>query len=284
MAQVTPFSKNITLNLKGKLTTLDTPKIMGIINVTPDSFYERSRRKSIDGVLKKAQQMIEEGADYLDIGGYSTRPGAAEVSVTEEINRTVPAIEAIHSEFPYIPISVDTFRSVVAEEAINNGASVINDVSGGTLDPTMHDTVARLKVPYILMHMRGTPQNMTELANYDNVTVEVMKELQQQIVTLRQKGIADIIIDPGFGFAKNISQNFEMLRNLLHFSSFELPLLVGISRKSMIYKSLGISPEEALNGTTALHMIALQFGAHILRVHDVKEAKEAAKLYSLTFS
>lgn len=284
MAQDTSFSKNILINIKGKLIELDEPKVMGIINITPDSFYSGSRKTTIDDALMQADKMVNDGADFLDIGGYSTRPGAEEIDPEEELNRVIPVIEKISTRYPAVPVSVDTFRARVAKEAVDHGAAIVNDVSGGTIDGAMFITVAGLKVPYVLMHMRGTPQNMKNLAQYDNLVVDVMKELQEKIIKLQKLGINDIIVDPGFGFAKNIAHNFELLKNLTHFSSFKLPLLIGISRKSMIYKSLGISPDDALNGTTALHMVALQNGAQILRTHDVKEAKEVIKLYLRTYS
>lgn len=284
MAQDTSFSKKNTLNIGGKLIHLDIQKVMGIINVTPDSFYSGSRKSTTEDVLRQAEKMITEGADFLDVGGYSTRPGAEDISTEDELKRVIPVIEKIHINFPGIPVSIDSFRSRVAREAVENGAALINDVSGGSLDADMFSTVAELKVPYVLMHMRGTPQTMKKLAQYDNLVVEVVKELQEKILILRSLGVSDIIVDPGFGFAKNIAQNFELLRNLLHFSIFGFPLLVGISRKSMIYRSLGVSVEQALNGTTALNMIALHNGAQMLRVHDVKAAKEAIKLYNLTYS
>ncbi|MGK7390949.1 MAG: dihydropteroate synthase [Candidatus Cyclobacteriaceae bacterium M2_1C_046] len=284
MTQVTAFSKNNTLNIQGNLLHLDTPKVMGIINVTPDSFYSGSRKTVYKEILQQAEKMVSEGADFLDIGGYSTRPGAEDISMKEEKERVIPAIKEVKKEFPEAIISVDTFRSEVTREAVANGANIINDVSGGTLDDKMYSTVAELKVPYILMHMRGNPQTMKQHAQYEDVTLEVIKELQQKIIELNALGVADIIIDPGFGFAKTITHNFKMLQNLQQFRILELPLLIGLSRKSLIYRSLEITPEEALNGTTALHTIALNGGAQILRVHDVREARQAIKLYQLTFS
>ena len=274
----------MTINLRGKLLELKEPKVMGIINNTPDSFFSGSRKIRVDEALWQAEKMIKDGADFLDIGGYSTRPGAEDIDPEEELNRIIPVIEQISERFPEIPLSVDTFRARVAREAVAYGAAVVNDVSGGNLDAEMFSMIAALKVPYILMHMRGTPQNMKDLAQYEDVVTDVMKELQEKIAALHQLGVNDVIVDPGFGFAKNIGHNFDLLKNLAHFSNFKLPLLIGISRKSMIYKSLGLSPDEALNGSTALHMIALQNGAQILRVHDVKEAKEVIKLYLLTYS
>lgn len=284
MAEDTSFSKKNTLNIKGNLVSLDKQKVMGIINVTPDSFYSGSRQPTVDKAIRQAEKMLNEGADFIDIGGYSTRPGAENIDTEEELRRVIPCVKEIHKNFPELNISIDTFRSRVAREAVDNGAALVNDVSGGTLDPDMYSAVAKMKVPYVLMHMRGTPQNMKELAQYENLVVEVVKELQEKVKILKSAGVPDIIIDPGFGFAKSIPQNFELLRNLLHFSIFGFPLLVGISRKSMIYRSLGITAEESLNGTTALNVMALRNGAQILRVHDVKAAKEAIKLYNLTYS
>lgn len=284
MAQDTSFSKNITLNIKGNLYLLDEPKVMGIINITHDSFYSGSRKTTAKEVLKQAEQMVNDGADILDIGGYSTRPGAEDISEDEEKSRVLENIRLLKHNFPNTIISIDTFRASVAKEAINAGADLINDVSGGLLDEKMYGVVAELGVPYILMHMRGNPQTMKDHAQYENVVLEVMKELQEKILKLRTLGINDIIVDPGFGFAKTISHNYQMLKNLQHFRNLGLPLLIGLSRKSMIYKSLGLSPADALNGTTALNMIALERGAQILRVHDVKEAKQTIKLYNLTFS
>lgn len=284
MAQDTSFSKKNTLNIHGNLLHLDSPKVMGIINITPDSFYSGSRKMVEKDIMEQAETMLSDGADFLDIGGYSTRPGAEEIIVKDEKDRVIPIIRQLKKKFSEAIISVDTFRAEIAREAVASGADIINDVSGGTLDDNMFSTVAELKVPYILMHMRGNPQTMKHLARYGNVVPEVVKELQEKILKLKSLGIADIIVDPGFGFAKTISHNFEMLKNLQQFRILELPLLVGLSRKSLIYRSLEITPEEALNGTTALNIIALREGAQILRVHDVKEARQAIKLYQLTFS
>lgn len=271
-----------SLNCRGRLVTLDTPVVMGILNVTPDSFYAGSRvletDQPMDRVLERAGQLLAEGATFLDIGGYSTRPGAADISPAEEIDRVVPAIEAIRRHFPDALLSVDTFRASVARQAVSAGAHLVNDVGGGTLDPAMFATVAELKVPYVLMHMRGTPQTMQSLATYTNITTEVIDELAAQAAKLRSLGAVDIILDPGFGFAKTPTHNFELLSQLDAFSLFNEPLLVGLSRKTTIWKTLGITAKEALNGTTVLNTIALQKGASILRVHDVREAVEAIKL------
>ncbi|WP_247234927.1 dihydropteroate synthase [Telluribacter sp. SYSU D00476] len=274
-----------TLNVGGRLVELSPPLIMGILNITPDSFFKGGRvSTSPDEVLQRAGGTYEQGAAILDIGGYSTRPGALEVSQAEELDRVLPVIQSIRKHVPDALISVDTFRAGVALEAVRAGADIINDVSGGTLDAAMFDTVAALKVPYVLMHMRGTPQTMTKLANYERLVPDILKELQQKLVELRQKGVADIIIDPGFGFAKTVAQNFRLMRSLSEFHQLGCPLLVGVSRKSMVWRTLGVTAEEALNGTTVLNTLALQQGADILRVHDVREAAEAVKLWQLTVS
>ena len=269
-----------SININGRLIDFSTPKVMGILNVTPDSFFEKSRYLYInEAIVDKAGGMIEQGATFIDIGGYSTRPHAIDISVTEELDRVLPVIEIICKNFPEIAISVDTFRSEVARKSIEVGANIINDISGGNLDEKMFQTVADLNVPYILMHSRGNPETMNQLNDYQDLTLDVITELQQKVYQLRQLGVKDIIIDPGFGFAKNAKQGFEMMRNLTAFQIMELPFLVGISRKSMIWRTLNITANEALNGTTALNMFALMQGANILRVHDVKEAVETVKLY-----
>ena len=269
-----------SININGRLIDFSTPKVMGILNVTPDSFFEKSRYLYInEAIVDKAGGMIEQGATFIDIGGYSTRPHAIDISVTEELDRVLPVIEIICKNFPEIAISVDTFRSEVARKSIEVGANIINDISGGNLDEKMFQTLADLNVPYILMHSRGNPETMNQLNDYLDLTLDVITELQQKVHQLRQLGVKDIIIDPGFGFAKNAKQGFEMMRNLTAFQIMELPFLVGISRKSMIWRTLNITANEALNGTTALNMFALMQGANILRVHDVKEAVETVKLY-----
>lgn len=252
---------------------------MGVLNLTPDSFYSGSRLSSEQEVLERAAHMIQEGADMLDIGGYSTRPGATAVKESEEMRRILPAIQKLSEKFPNIPLSIDTFRSTVAQKAVEAGANMINDVSGGEMDPHMWETVAKLGVPYILMHMRGTPETMNSLAQYENLVKEIMDYFHAKLSKLRDIGIRDIIIDPGFGFAKTVSHNFELLRKLSNLQILGLPVLVGLSRKSMIWRTLAIEPEGALNGTTALHMAALLQGASILRVHDVKEARECIRLF-----
>lgn len=251
---------------------------MGILNITPDSFYEGSRFTSPESVLMQAEKMVREGVDIIDVGGYSTRPGAKEVSLSEEAGRVTGVIRDLVRHFPEIPVSIDTFRSEVAHQAVQEGASMINDVSGGELDPEMFTTVARLKVPYVLMHMKGTPQTMSTLTVYDNLIKDVLTWFHKKIFILRQLEVADIIIDPGFGFAKTREQNFLLLNSLEDLRLTGLPLMAGLSRKSMIWKTLNMKPEEALNGSTALHAIALYKGAGILRVHDVKEAVEVVKL------
>ena len=267
-----------TLNCNGRLLVVDKPLVMGIINVTPDSFYEGSRQQTVDAILQQAEKMIKDGADILDIGGQSTRPGSSAIGVEEELKRVIGAIQAIHQNFPEAFISVDTYFSLVAKEAVNAGASIINDISAGNLDENMMATVAAMHVPYVLMHMNGTPQTMQQAPQYENVTREVLDFFIFKIEELKKAGINDIIIDPGFGFGKTIAHNFELLRNLTVFKMIDHPLLLGISRKSTIYKTLNIKPEHALNGTTVLNTVGLMNGASIIRVHDVKEAKETIKL------
>lgn len=274
------FPQKYTLQIKGRLICLDKPKVMGILNVTQDSFFEGSRLgNNLELVLSKAKKMIQEGADFLDVGGYSTRPGAVDISIQQEIDRVVPAIEITRKEFPETLISVDTFRSKVAQEAVFAGADVINDISAGNLDQDMLPLVASLGIPYIAMHMKGNPQNMQTKANYSDILVETLHYFAEKVDLFKKLGIKDVIIDPGFGFAKTVEQNFFLLKNLRSFEVLGLPLLAGISRKSMIYKTLQIEASDALNGTTALNMVALMQGANILRVHDVKEAKETIKLF-----
>lgn len=268
-----------TLNCKGHLLAINEPVVMGILNITPDSFYENSRLNNADSLLRKAEQMIADGATILDIGGQSTRPNSERVSEEEELKRVIPAIETIQKNFPGQIISVDTFYSRVAKEAVAAGASIINDVSAGTIDNELLFTVAQLNVPYVLMHMLGNPQTMQQAPEYKNVILEVFDFLSFKIKELHQLGIHDVIIDPGFGFGKTIAHNFELLRNLPVFRLLQLPLLLGISRKATIYKTLGITADESLNGTTALNTIGLMQGAHILRVHDVKEARQSITLW-----
>lgn len=274
--------KNLSINIKGKLHYFHNPWVMGIVNVTPDSFYADSRTFDSQSIYNRIADLIEQGADAIDIGGYSSRPGAADVSAQEEYSRLASALEIIRKHFPNTIVSIDTFRADVARKCVSDWqADIINDISGGIADPEMWNTVAELKVPYILMHMRGTPKTMQSLCDYSDVTADVIKDLAAKIDKMRQLGIADIIIDPGFGFAKTLEQNYTLMSELQEFKRLDMPLLVGISHKSMIYKALDIKPENALNGTTVLNTIALAKGADILRVHDVKEAKEAVKITKL---
>lgn len=267
------------INVKGKLIDLSVPRVMGIINVTPDSFFSGSRAESEGEIIEKAGMMLEEGADFLDIGGWSSRSGAGEITPEEEMKRVINAVRVVSSEFPEAVISVDTYRSEIAERAIlEYGAAMINDIAGGEADRLMFQTVARLQVPYIMMHMQGKPDTMQENPFYEDVTAEIIRWFGERIVKLQSLGVNDIIVDPGFGFGKNIRHNFELLKHLEDFSVIGLPLLAGVSRKSMIWKTLGITPEEALNGTTVLNAVALLEGADILRVHDVKEAVQTVKL------
>ncbi len=269
-----------TLNCKGRLLIAASPLVMGIINVTPDSFYAGSRVEAINEVLKRASAMIKEGADIIDIGGQSTRPGSQLLTADEEINRVISAVEAIHSNYPDIFISVDTFYSKVAKEAAGAGASIINDVSGGEMDDKMISTVAALRLPYICMHMKGTPQTMQDEASYDDVVRELLEYFIQKLETCKKAGIHDVIIDPGFGFGKTIQHNFQILKHLSVFKILEKPILAGLSRKSTVYKTINTTAEHALNGTTVLNTLALQNGATLLRVHDVKEAKETIQLFT----
>lgn len=274
-----PFS----LNISGRLVEYVKPAVMGIVNVTPDSFYGGSRTFLAEQVRYRVKKLVEEGADFIDIGAYSSRPGANEVSPEEELRRIETGMEQIRKIAPEIPVSIDTFRADVARESVKNlSVNIINDISGGDLDAKMFATVAELKVPYILMHMRGTPANMQSLTDYgsEGVTASVLRNLAEKVNRLALLGVNDIIIDPGFGFAKTLDQNYELLAEMEVFCSLECPVLVGVSRKSMITKYLGIASEEALNGTTVINTFALERGAAILRVHDVKEAVEAVKLYS----
>ncbi|MGA9326974.1 MAG: dihydropteroate synthase [Salegentibacter sp.] len=269
----------MTINCKGHLVDLSTPRVMGILNITPDSFYEGSRMKGEEMILMQAEKMLKDGADFIDIGGYSSRPDAEEVSEEEELKRVIPAIDLLVKHFPEILISIDTFRSKIAEKALEAGAAMVNDIAAGNQDSTMMEVVAKHQVPYIMMHMRGTPKTMKTLNQYEgDMTQEILYYFSEKINAARRLGINDLIVDPGFGFSKNIEQNFELLRKLELFKILELPLLIGISRKSLIYKSLGGEPADALNGTTVLNTVALTRGATILRVHDVKEAVECVKL------
>ncbi|CAN5283969.1 dihydropteroate synthase [soil metagenome] len=267
-----------TLNCKGRLITIDGSLVMGILNVNNDSFYAASRTSSIELILKKAHEMLNEGADILDIGGQSTRPGSALIQPDEELQRVIPSIERIKKKFPEAVISIDTFYAGVARDAVAAGASIINDVSGGQMDSDMIATAGLLNVPYVCMHMKGTPQTMNEYTNYENVTKEMLEYFVRKVAECRKAGIKDVIIDPGFGFAKNVDQNFTLLKNLAVFKMTDVPIMVGLSRKSTVYRTLQTTAEHALNGTTVMHTLALLNGADILRVHDVKEAKEVIRL------
>jgi dihydropteroate synthase len=278
MAKDTVFHKKTTLNAGGRLIDLSTPKVMGIINLTPDSFYAGSRQPAITNALQQAEKMLNDGATFLDLGAYSSRPGAEDISVQEEMDRLIPVVEAIIIKFPDAVLSIDTFRAQVAEAAIKAGAHIINDISGGQLDADMFTTVARLQVPYILMHMKGNPKTMNSLADYDDVFNDVLDYFIAKYQQLKNWGADTVILDPGFGFAKKPEHGYALLNRLEDFGRLDLPILVGVSRKKMIYGQLGITAEEALNGTTVLNTIAITKGANILRVHDVKEAIQAIKL------
>jgi len=278
MAEKNFFEAKQSLNIKGEIFDLSSPKVMGILNVTPDSFYSNSRTNSIDEALRKTEQFLNEGASFIDIGGYSSRPGAKDISEDEELGRMVPVIEALNKNLPEAIISIDTFRAKVAEETILAGAHIINDIAAGDMDEKMFETVARLQVPYIFMHMQGTPQNMQQNPVYNNVLLDVIDYLAKKTAILKALKVHDLILDPGFGFGKTLEHNYELLNQLDDFKIFNLPVLVGFSRKGMIHKALRITAAEALNGTTVLNTIAVQKGAKILRVHDVKEAVECVKL------
>ena len=270
----------MTINCKGQLIDLASPKVMGILNVTPNSFFDGGKYKTESVILLQVGKMLTDGATFIDVGAYSSKPSAEFVSEKEELNRIVPVVNLILEKFPDCLISIDTFRSEVAKVCLENGAAIINDISAGNLDDKMLETIAKYNVPYIMMHMRGTPQIMQTMANYDNIVKEMLFYFSQRIAEARSLGINDLIIDPGFGFAKTLEQNYEVLRKLGLFEMLELPLLAGFSRKSMIYKTLHSTAEEALNGTSVLNTIALTKGAKILRVHDVKEAMECVTLFN----
>lgn len=276
----TIFPSTQTIVAGDKLLDLSTPVVMGIVNITPDSFYRGSRSQTLTTILERVKVMLMDGATILDIGGYSSRPGADNISIEEEIQRIQPVIEAISKEFPEALISIDTFRSEVAEVALQSGAHIINDISGFSIDEKIADVAAQYNVPYILMHMRGTPQTMQSLTDYDHLFLDLSKYYSEKIHLLRNKGVKDIILDPGFGFSKTLEQNHDLLKHLDFFHHLGCPILAGLSRKSMIYKKLNITPEESLPGTIALNAIALDRGAHILRVHDVKEAVDLVRLMS----
>lgn len=266
------------INVRGKLVDLTTPRVMGILNVTPDSFFDGGRYASERDILDRVGEMLSEGADFIDVGAYSSRPGSKDVPLEEELKRATEATRAVVKEYPEAVVSIDTFRSAVAHACVNEGATIVNDISAGQLDPDMLKTVSALDVPYIAMHSRGNPQTMSGLTEYADLLKEVVDYFHRRLLVMRQLGIKDVIIDPGFGFAKTIAQNFILLKNLEYLKILERPILVGLSRKSMIWKTLSHRPDEALNGTTALNTIALVKGAGILRVHDVKAAQEVVKL------
>jgi len=268
----------MTINCKGQLIDLSSPKVMGILNITPDSFYDGGLYKNENGILKHTEKMLNEGATFIDIGAYSSRPGAHHVSEEEELKRIVPVVNLILKHFPKAYLSIDTFRSAVAKQCIEAGAAIVNDISAGQMDTKMIQTVGKLGVPYIMMHMKGTPKNMQQQTQYDDLVKDIIFFFSERIAEARLHKISDIIIDSGFGFSKNLEQNYELLSKLELFNNLDLPLLVGISRKSMIYKLLESTPQEAINGTTILNTVALTKGASILRVHDVKEAMECVKL------
>ena len=274
------FSKNLSLNLGGTIMNLSTPRVMGIINVTPDSFYHGSRVSNPELAVEKAREMIDQGADILDVGAVSSRPGSEEISEHEELERLSPVLEALRNSFPDFPVSVDTWRSGVARSVRERfGIHMINDITAGNLDPAMFTTLAQLGIPYIMMHMQGTPTNMQDEPAYENIVDELLQFFAERVYKLRKLGLNDIIIDPGFGFGKTLEQNYKLLRGFDSFRMLELPLMAGISRKSMIYKLLETEPDHALNGTTAAHMAALMKGANLLRVHDVAAAIETVKIF-----
>ncbi|MCS3555323.1 MULTISPECIES: dihydropteroate synthase [unclassified Sphingobacterium] len=276
MIKTTPAQ---SINLKGRIMTFDRPVIMGILNVTPDSFFDGGQNnKNIEQILIKTQALLDAGADIIDIGAYSSRPGAKLITSQEELDRALPAVHAISNTFPDAILSIDTFRADVAAACVHGGVHMINDVSGGTIDPEMFPTVAKLQVPYILMHMRGIPENMQQLTAYQDIVTDVATYFGEKIATLRKLGVKDIILDPGYGFAKTIEQNYELLYRVDELHYYGLPILGGISRKSMIYKKLGLTPQEALNGTTVLNTLLLTKGVQLLRVHDVNEAKQIVDL------
>ena len=274
----------MNINIRGRLFDLSKPKVMGILNLTPDSFYDGGVHNEINKIEDHVNKMVNDGMDILDIGGYSSKPGAKNISVDEELSRVIPILKHIRKIFPELVISIDTFRSKIASASLNEGADIINDISGGTLDKNMMSIVAKNNCPYILMHMQGNPQNMQNDPSYENVTLEIIQYLAQRIKIAHDNNIVDIIVDPGFGFGKTLKHNFEILNNLEKFNVLDTPILAGFSRKSMIYKTLKTSSEKALNGTSSLNTIALTKGAKILRVHDVKEAKECIILHEKTIS
>lgn len=277
------LSSNRSINCKGKLLSFSQPLVMGILNITPNSFFDGGQHNSMQNAVTQTKKMLDDGADIIDIGGYSSQRNADFVTEEMEIDRLIPVIEVMVKTFPDIIISVDTFRAAVAEKAIEHGAAIINDISGGTLDENMFDVVGKHQVPYILMHMRGTPQNMQQFVDYDDLVSDIIYYFSERLEKAYQAGIKDVIIDPGFGFSKTLAQNYELLSKLNMFQHLDVPILTGVSRKTMIYNLLSISPKEALNGTTVLNTLALTKGADILRVHDVKEAIECVKIVKKTY-
>lgn len=273
----------MTINCKGQLIDLSTPKVMGILNITPNSFYDGGKFTLSENVLSHVEKMLSEGATFIDIGAYSSKPNSDFVSEEEEFKRILPVVKSILKHFPNALLSIDTFRSGIATTCIDNGAAIINDISAGNLDKKMLDVIASYNVPYIMMHMRGTPQTMQSLTSYENIVKEILFYFSEKVNKARSLGINDLIVDPGFGFAKTLEQNYEILSNLSLFKILDLPILSGVSRKSMVYKPLGLTADEALNGTTVLNTIALTKGANILRVHDVKEAVECVKLFERSY-
>jgi len=278
MAKDTFLYRKSTLNIQGKLVDLTVPSVMGILNITPDSFFEGSRIDNIDTALFRVEAFLKEGAKFIDLGAYSSRPGATDITADEELSRLIPFVEAIHKQLPEAILSIDTFRAKVAREAIQAGAHIINDISAGNLDEKMFETVAALNVPYIIMHMKGTPQNMKEMASYADISMEVSNYFSSKITQLVALGVKDIIIDPGFGFSKTIDHNYELLQHLEDLHIFGIPILIGVSRKGMIHKFLNTDAESSLNGTSVVNTIALLKGANILRVHDVREAAQCISL------
>jgi len=272
----------MTINCLGQLIDLTTPKVMGILNITPNSFYDGGQYVTEKSILNQVEKMLLEGAAFIDLGAYSSKPNAALVSEEEEIERLLPVIKSVLKHFPDTLLSIDTFRSEVAKVSLELGAAMINDIAAGNLDDKMFETIAKFQVPYVMMHMKGTPQTMTSLTQYDNIVKEMLFYFSEKIATARSFGINDLVVDPGFGFAKTLEHNYEVLQHLALFQTLDLPILVGVSRKSMIYKVLETNAEDALNGTTVLNTIALTKGANILRVHDVKEAVECVKLFTST--
>lgn len=268
----------MTINCNGKLIDLSSPKVMGILNVTPDSFYDGGKYNSDTAILNQTEKMLNDGATFIDVGAYSSRPNATHINSDEELNRLIPILEILIKNFPDILISVDTFRSEIARKSIEVGACMINDISGGTLDENMFKTIGELKVPYVLMHIQGTPQNMHVKPSYTDVTQDILKYFSEKVLALRLEKVNDIILDVGFGFGKTLEHNYELLKNLSYFKTFDIPILTGVSRKSMLYKLLDTSAKEALNATSIANTIALQNGTSILRVHDVKEAMESIKI------